>query len=341
MAHSHLGCMSPRDYFTEQLLTILVCGAISFVGIQMYLNGMLGYILAPDFHPWVLFGSIGVLGLVVLRAISVWREAGELQPVDGMNCQENHVHSAACNHTLPGMPDGSGGDPNLVEDPGHTHDMSWVFARMLVLVFPVALFALGLPNSSISPKAQLDSIEGGPSLDPKEIERIANDPSTIQLKPTESQADGTTIRELQAENGKGMKIREITTPKGEVKYVVIPGQGNEMRFNDLTEAAIDADKRKSYTGQTAIMEGRFKRLADKEFTLFRMKMTCCGADTVPLKVRILAPQAVNGFHDFDWVRVKGVIQFIQAPGQDRYTPVLVLGDVTDVQKAPLKNEYEY
>ena len=33
MAHSHLGCQSPRDYFTEQLLTILVCGALGFVGI--------------------------------------------------------------------------------------------------------------------------------------------------------------------------------------------------------------------------------------------------------------------------------------------------------------------
>ena len=113
-----------------------------------------------------------------------------------------------------------------------------------------------------------------------------------------------------------------------------------MSFNELTEAAIDADKRMAYGGQTAIMEGRFKRLGDKEFTLFRMKMTCCGADTVPLKVRIIAPQAVNQ-KDFDWVRVKGVIQFIKAPGQERYTPVLVLGDLTDLQTAPLKNEYEY
>ena len=28
MVHSHLGCQSPRDYFTEQLLTILVCGCL-------------------------------------------------------------------------------------------------------------------------------------------------------------------------------------------------------------------------------------------------------------------------------------------------------------------------
>jgi len=333
--------MSPRDYFTEQLLTILVCGALAFVGIQMYLNGMLGHILAPDFHPWVLVGSVSVLLLVVLRAVSVWREAGELQPVDGMNCQENHVHTAACDHPLPGMPDGTIPDANLVDDHGHSHDMSWVFARMLVLVFPVALFALGVPNASLSAKGQLDSVGNDSSLglDPKAIEALAKDPATIEYKPMETQADGTKVRELQTANG--IKIREITPPTGEVKYVVMPGEGNEMRFNDLTEAALDADKRKSYGGQTAIMEGRFKRLGDKEFTLFRMKMTCCGADTVPLKVRIITPQAISGFPDFEWVRVKGVIQFIKAPGQERYTPVLVLGDVTDVQKAQLKNEYEY
>ncbi len=82
MAHSHSGRMSPRDYFTEQLLTILVCGALAFVGIQMYLNGMLGYILAPQFHAAVLVGSIGVLVLVAFRAIAVWREAGDLEGLE-------------------------------------------------------------------------------------------------------------------------------------------------------------------------------------------------------------------------------------------------------------------
>jgi hypothetical protein len=147
MAHSYHGCQSPRDYFTEQLLTILVCGALGFVGVQMYLNDMLKHILAPQFHLPVLIGSIGVLVLVVIRAATVWREAGQLVPADDMSCQENHVHTAACNH-LPGLPNGEV-DPALVDD-GHSHDMSWMFARMLILVFPVALFALGIPNSGFS-----------------------------------------------------------------------------------------------------------------------------------------------------------------------------------------------
>ncbi|QJX00395.1 TIGR03943 family putative permease subunit [Frigoriglobus tundricola] len=339
MAHSHSGCQSPRDYFTEQLLTILVCGALAFVGIQMYMQDMLRHILAPQFHFPVLIGSIAVLVLVAFRAIAVWREAGELQPLNDMNCQENHVHSATCNH-LPGLPDGSGGDPNLADD-GHSHDMSWMFARMLILVFPIALFALGVPNTGFSKGKQLDAAGKDTALNmsPKAIEEAAKDTTTVEIKPLEVQPDGTKVRELKT--AKGLKIREIVSTSGDTKYVLIPGEGAEFSFNALTEAAFDADKRKALEGQTAIMQGRFKRLGDKEFTLFRLKMTCCGPDAVTLKVRIIAPQAVGEFADFDWVQVKGVIQFIKAPGQERYTPVLVLSDITDITRQPIKNEYEF
>jgi hypothetical protein len=329
--------MSPRDYFTEQLLTILVCGALGFVGIEMYRNDMLRHILAPPFHTPVLVGSIGVLVLVAVRAVAVWREAGELQPADGMSCQENHVHSAACNH-LPGLPAGAAAE-EVVDDPGHSHDMSWVFARMLVLVFPVALFALGVPNSSFSKEGQMRLAGNDAALDAATIEALAKESGTTVQEQTH-EADGTTVRTLRTATG--LMLRE-TTPSGGGKpvYAVVAQAGVPMSFNELNEAALDSGKREALAGQTAILEGRFKRLSDKEFTLFRLKMTCCGADAVPLKVRIVAPQAVNGRQDFDWVRVKGVIQFIKAPGQERYTPVLRLPDITDVQEVPVKNQYEY
>jgi hypothetical protein len=347
MAHSHLGCQSPRDYFTEQLLTILVCGALAFVGVQMYMNDMLIHILAPQFHTAVLIGSIAVFVLVAVRAVAVWREAGELQPVDGMSCEENHVHTAACNH-LPGLPGGAldPNDPGADQYHGHSHDMSWVFVRMLVLVFPVLLFAGGVPNAGFSAEAQLRMVGNERALndDPKALEEMAKRPGATVLEE-KKEADGTVVRLIQAppaaDGAKGFKIRETTPYNGEPKYVLIPEAGTGMTFNELNDAAFDADKRKSYTGQTAILEGRFKRLGDKEFTLFRLKMTCCGADTVPLKVRIIAPQSVNGFGDHQWVRVRGVIQFLKVPGSERYTPVLRLADVTDVHEAPLKVEYEF
>jgi uncharacterized membrane protein YcgQ (UPF0703/DUF1980 family) len=113
-----------------------------------------------------------------------------------------------------------------------------------------------------------------------------------------------------------------------------------MRFNELNDAALDDGKRENLNGKTAILEGRFKKLADKEFSLFRLKMTCCAADTVPLKVRIIVPQALSGYQDFDWVTVKGQLQFVKVPGQDRYIPVVMVADIRDVRKTEAKNEYE-
>ena len=56
--------------------------------------------------------------------------------------------------------------------------------------------------------------------------------------------------------------------------------------------------------------------------------------------RIVVPQALSGFSDFDWVRVTGQIQFLQVPGQNRYIPVIMVADIRDVVKEEPKNEYE-
>src|SRR5437870_3090179 len=101
MAHEHHhDGESLRDYFTEQLLTILVCGLFGFVAIRMYQNGMLQYILAPQFWPPVLAGGIALLVLVALRALSVWREAGEAN-AHGHGHEHHHEHDHHHGHAHP------------------------------------------------------------------------------------------------------------------------------------------------------------------------------------------------------------------------------------------------
>ncbi len=299
--HHHHG-ESVSAYFTEQLLTILVCGLFGFVAIQLYRTGMLEQILAKQFRPWVLGGGIAILVLVVIRSLAVWREAGEFQAQSqsdyGPSCGIDHIHDVDCDHD-PGI--GASGDAAQAHSHDHSHDMSWVFARMLVLVFPIALFFLGLPSGSFSQAAQAKMLGKEEALGADQLDAL-------------------------------------------MKGAGAGGAGSEMGFNELNDAAFDEAKRQSLEGKTAILEGRFKRLADKEFTLFRLKMTCCAADTVPLKVRIIVPQSPNNIKDFDWVRVKGQIQFIALPGgkagAENYIPVLLVADITDVRKAEPKNEYE-
>jgi hypothetical protein len=343
--HTHSHGESLRDYFVEQLLGIMVCGLIGFVAVRMYTNGMLNFILAKPFHLPVLLGGVAVLLIIVLlRAIAVWHEAGALQAAHshGPECSQDHTHGPDCDHShaYPGHTH-SHDDGHM-----HSHDMSWVFVTMLILVVPVILFTIGMPSSTMARLAAIAEakLEGRnspaeESLGAADLREQAKDAAVEEEK---KESDGTTIRVLKTKSG--LRIRETIPPTGEPRYALITAAGTEMRFNDLNDAAFDEAKRKSLEGQTAILEGRFKRLADKEFTLFRLKMTCCAADTVPLKVRILVPQAPNNIVDYDWVQVKGQIQFIKMTGSkdgaEVYIPVIMVADITDVRKAEPKNEYE-
>lgn len=340
MAHDHHhDGESVSSYFTEQLLTILVCGLIGFAAIQMYRTDRLEF-LAPQFRPPVLYGGIGVVVLVVVRSIAVWKEAGEMQ-AKLKACDQNHVHTEECNHGHDhGAHDhhdhshdhGHGHD----HDHGHSHDMSWVFARMLILVFPVALYFLGLPNAAFSKDRQMLMMRGEKALGAGNLEDVVKDAEVLEAA---KEVGNETVTVLKTKTG--LKVRK-KEPKegGQPVYELISDSGRPMKFGELNDAALDAGKRQYMEGETAILEGRFKRLADKEFSLFRMKMTCCASDTVPLKVRIIVPLAVNQYDDFQWVKVKGQIQFWQVPGQDRYIPVLMVADIKDVSPESPKNEYE-
>ena len=309
MAHDHHHHGESRsDYFTEQLLTIFVVGALGFVAVQLYQGQMLGVILAKQFHLPVLIGGIVVLAIVVLRAIAVWREAGEVHDqhshddhahkhVHGPDCDHDHhtpghVHGPDCDHDH-GHSHTHAAHDHSAEDHGHSHDLTWVFARMLVLLFPVALFVLGVPNKGFSPDYLARMLSGEESMGDKTLDAVADKAGTV------------------------------------------------MSFNDLNDAAFDPAKRESMQGQEAVLEGKFHKLGDKDFTLFRLKMTCCAADTIPLKVRIKVESgSLSGFKNSDGVSVKGQIQFIQLPGKSQFTPVIKVNDITDIRKIELANDYE-
>lgn len=326
--HHHHHGESLRDYFTEQLLTILVCGLFAFAAIQLYRTRMLNVILAEPFPTWVFFGGIGLMVLVVIRAVAVWREAGEAHDHShdhhqghdhshdhdhahahghdhhhdhahhhhehGPECDHDHQHGPGCEHDHGHKHEHDHGDHHHggEDDHGHSHDLAWVFARMLVLAFPVALFFLGIPNSGFSE------------------ERLAK-----LVGPEQSLGS--------------MPMSDVAAKEGVV-----------MRFSDLNDAAYDEEKRESMEGQTANLEGLFRRVGDREFTIFRMKMTCCAADTVPLKVRIVTDFALSGFNDMDWVQVKGQIRFVKPPGATHYMTVIKVARVSDIKKTDKKNVYE-
>ncbi|MDB5313807.1 MAG: hypothetical protein JWO38_8009 [Gemmataceae bacterium] len=312
--HHHHG-ESLRDYFTEQLLTIFVVGMFGAVAILLYRSGNLQYVLAKPFHLPVLIGGITVMVLVVVRAISVWREAGEANAdqhdhnhhhdhnhahagtshdhdhdhVHGPDCDHDHGHDHDHHHTHDHHHD------HGADDHGHSHDLAWVFARMLVLFFPVALYLIGVPNSGFS-QDRINKILG-----------------------SDQSIDAAALAEVASK------------------------EGTVMSFNDLNDAAYDDSKRDFMQGQTAKLEGKYRRVGPREFTLYKLRMTCCAADTIPLKVRIfLEKGTLSSVNENDWVRVKGKIQFAQVPNSNpaQYIPVIMVAEAGDIAKTEAKSEYE-
>jgi uncharacterized protein DUF1980 len=269
--HHHHGGASFREYCTGQLLTIIVVGVFGLIGILMYRNGQLGYLLALQFHRPVVVGGFAILVLVILRAACVWREAARMQ--DREHAQHNLHHE----------------DP---EHDNHGHDLPWTLSRFVVLCFPVGLFLIGVPNSGFS-QDRIRKLLGGDDA--------------------------------------------LTGRMATVAY----RNGTVERFIDLNEAANDAAKRENLQGQTAILEGQLRWIDARQFTLFRLKMTCCAADTVPLKVRIVLKNgSLSGLSDFTWVQLRGQIQFVLAPNSERYIPVIVVEDLRYIRRTEPKNQYE-
>ena len=137
-AHDHGPNLS--DYYIEQLLTIFICGAFGTVAILMYYLDMLKFLLAPAFYNFVLVGGVGLLVVTLLRGITLWTSVGSEQVHD----HSHHDHK-------PG---------EVCDDPTHAHDHADhsaedhahgnIYWRIVVLVFPIVLFTMGLPNKTFS-----------------------------------------------------------------------------------------------------------------------------------------------------------------------------------------------
>ncbi|HTK77133.1 MAG TPA: hypothetical protein VL371_17840 [Gemmataceae bacterium] len=164
MAHDHAHDHDHHhggSYYLDQLCTIGACGALGIIAVLMSSlkdsagNLRLSYILAPQFYGWVFAGGIALLILSAIRAICLWQEAGRAKAHvhdhvhdhhhDHDHAHEHHDHDHGHDHSHDhghSHAHGHGHD--------HDHDHGWTPARYAVLMLPIVLFFLGLPNSGFS-----------------------------------------------------------------------------------------------------------------------------------------------------------------------------------------------
>jgi uncharacterized repeat protein (TIGR03943 family) len=143
MAHD-LSHDDRNAYYLNQLFTIFVCGALGGVAVMLWWNGTIALMLHPKFFLWVLLGGMTLLMLVVLRAVAVWRSVDELALVSEQTHDHDHCghEHEPCHH-------------QHAHGPGHAHDHEhgWAPWRYVVLLLPVVLYLLNLPNQGFSADA--------------------------------------------------------------------------------------------------------------------------------------------------------------------------------------------
>jgi hypothetical protein len=142
MVHTH--SHHRQEYYIDQLCMIGISGALGGIALMLYLRDLL-FFLADRFQVMVLFGGIMLLALVGIRAVMLWLAAGRAESVaeddDDTSRHEQadgHVHTAACIR-VGACPHGPAG-----------HEHGWAPWRYVLLLFPVVLYFLGLPNEGFS-----------------------------------------------------------------------------------------------------------------------------------------------------------------------------------------------
>ena len=352
MSHDH--SHHHEDYFLDQISTVLACGLLAGVVFVTWRVGLLMKynILTEQFNRPVLLGSIGLAVVVLIRGISLWHEAGrsreESHNESGAKEDErvlhhealfgdridqdhhhhhdhHHEHGPDCSHhhehdhghgtlesdeqddlkSTSGSNVDRNGDFDHNHEHGHDHehhhdhghDHGFAPWRYAVLLVPLTLTGLLIYYHFAGLELTYSWERMGMLLG----------------KAVELETDG---------------LSEVASKDSEI---YTPG------LRELSDAAADRNKREYWDGRLAELRGLFAPISEREFTLFRLKMTCCASDAVPVKVRIFAPDGVSKFNleRGKGVSVVGQVQFRKIKDSDEYVPIIV---TRNVRRMELGNE---
>jgi len=351
MAHAH-SHEDSDSYYPEQLCLIAFSGLFGGICLSMYFwqKPMLNLLLAEyldfgpfkvSFHLCVLLSGIALIALTLVRAAVLWKTAGETAPQPhahhhthqhgehehAHDCGHEHVHGPDCaNHVHHQHEHDCGHDHDHADhghhehgadcghEHAHAHDCShahththaaghghdhhehgWAPWRYMILLTPIILFLLGLPNKQ--PAVEASNFKVGASREENAgyaaLVGAGSNPWSQVVTLLGVSADATA--------GKDVKID----------------------FKTLEQAAV-AD-REQWNGKVVRVVGQYRPnvQSQREFSLMRLLIKCCGNDAIPLDVPIICKEPVTSIQPMQWIEVTGRVEFQKRPGSnDSYMTIL-------------------
>ena len=328
MAHTHEHAHEDSNYYLDQLCTVGVCAALGMVAILLYRSNGLT-ILAGSFQTWVLGGGIVLLLVSIIRGVTLWKSVppavvSVVHEQDhghshGHGHAHEHEHGPDCDHEHDHGP--SHGHEHA---PGDDHSHGFMPVKYVVMLLPITLFFLGMPNQEFNQAYYNSSIQRSQGFLPPLLHKWFPDSyESVFGKPELKEGPALDLE------GSG-----LIADKGHIA----------LDFKELAKAAATQDQREYYEGKTGSLKGQFTPTNnDRIFTMVRMKITCCASDAVPLNVAILSPEVVSGIGTLEWIEVTGQIQFKKQKNSEEFVPILQLSSLDGIKRkvAPETNPYLY
>ncbi len=134
-------------------------------------------------------------------------------------------------------------------------------------------------------------------------------------------SSGFSMENINSRLGKAVALGELQDVAAK------SGDTLTLDFGELNMSAYDPGKRDAYEGRKVRVTGQLKKVSEKDYELFKLKMTCCAADMIPLKARIKSEIVIpqSQFPDHQWVTVEGQLQFVEIPEKKMFLPVIRIG----------------
>jgi hypothetical protein len=297
MSHSHDHHHDPSAYYTEQLCTIGICGAIGGIAIAICASGVANNVLKEGILQYSLLGGgIALLALVCIRAAFLWVSVGQTAPerlsVDfllGLLAQGwteaeilRNYPGLTLEELLACRPNASACDHDHDEeccDHEHEHESAITSASE------------GLPLVTESGPAthhhhDHDHAHGhGHSHGGHDH---AHDHSWAPIRYIVLLVPVLLYFFVPLDDIRASSGFQGVIPPSYGKEVQSTGDLGQVAFRELVGAADIESRRKQYDGKIARLVGQFvPSPTANQFSLVRMKIRCCAADAVALPFPIL------------------------------------------------------
>jgi hypothetical protein len=274
MAHAHHHHDDDRAaYYLEQLCAIGMCGALAVVAVLLWWTDKLEKTLGlnAQFRPMVFWGGIALLGLVVVRAVTLWVSAG--QPAAGHHhdhehCDHDHDHGHKhCDHNH--------GHDHAAD---HGHDHGWAPWRYVVMLLPIILCLLFFFLNPLEGGLRAGSLDLNNLVGGGEVKRQAGDAALVlgflelqraSFSPEARQSLEGKVGQLKGQFVPGRTEKDFTLARFKVWHCA----ADAIQLNAGIESPVAIDA-KQYLGNwvevTGVIEFRKRRDRDEYVAVLRL-----------------------------------------------------------------------